>query len=201
MRPETSTKVVGGVVDGGQGLGERSTTGRDRGVEVQGIVWALQVVEVTPGVEGTLAVGEVGECATGTVALQRSGSRFDRVFGDGKRSAVVQCPAICAPCAPRAEPCFPPHLAVSGGERMERWCCTAMCPLKSICHSSLGSALGSLGFIDEPMSSSWQAPPHSRAPTGNILAGTGARWCWWTAGTGSSSRAFRSAPNGFARRR
>ena len=58
-------------------------------------MWALQVVEVTPGVEGTLAVGEVGEgAACKQLALERAVEAFQLAECLGMvRSAVVHADA------------------------------------------------------------------------------------------------------------
>ena len=60
--------VVGGVGEDRQGFGEGAGTGcvsGDGRIEREGVVRAFPVVEVPPGVEGALAVLQVGEGATG----------------------------------------------------------------------------------------------------------------------------------------
>ena len=66
IRPLTSTErtwFIGIVLDGRKGLRERPRAdgvSAGRGIEVQGMVRTLEVVEVSPPVEAALAVGQVG---------------------------------------------------------------------------------------------------------------------------------------------
>ncbi len=73
--------VVRAVVEGRQGCGEGAVTGGvfgDGGVQVEGMMGTFQVVEVTPGVEGKLAVVQVGEgAALQQFALERAVEAFE----------------------------------------------------------------------------------------------------------------------------